>query len=256
MSDKDLVYRLFEIYAISYKKSDSYRKLSDAYMMNGINIPICKFTDFYRQYWTPSPVDLHIKNLESGLLKGHSWHQAMPSMLHLSMQNKVRDCIDGKLSLNTLISVGADIMKHEYFMVATHDICETAIIQNITNTIPPIGSKSISDFVLNGIPYDLKVSTYPDGWNKSTSLNTSDYIKLLSSTLYAGADKERMRKQAEKASSPWAFNRFYVMVENQERWLDEPREMVNEIVVKTKSLGNPECICVHGIDIQIQLIEL
>jgi hypothetical protein len=37
----------------------------------------------------------------------------MPSVLLLSLQNKVIDHIDGKQTLKELISIGADIMKHE-----------------------------------------------------------------------------------------------------------------------------------------------
>jgi hypothetical protein len=37
----------------------------------------------------------------------------MPSVLLLSLQNKVIDHTDGKQTLKELISIGADIMKHE-----------------------------------------------------------------------------------------------------------------------------------------------
>ena len=161
MSSKELIHKLFDNYTIVYRKSDSYEKLVGRLVDNDyeeINLNV--ITIFNRENWNPTPTQLHLENLKSGLLTGHNWHGAMPSMLHLSLQNKVRDHIDGKLTLEALIAIGADIMKHEYFMVAAHDLCETMIIQAFPNTIPPVGSKSISDFIFEGIPYDLKITNY------------------------------------------------------------------------------------------------
>lgn len=256
MSDKDNVHLLFDNLGIRYRKSGTYQELAEIYRNSEVEIPLTDFISFYRDKWIAAPIESHIQNLRSGLLRGHSWHQAMPSMLHLSMQNKVRECINGDLSLEELVNIGADIMKHEYFMVATHDICETTIINTFPNTIPPIGNKSITDFVFEGIPYDLKVSTYPDGWDKSNKAPRDEYIKTLASMLYAGADKARMRKQAEKANSNWAFNRFYIMVENQDRWLTNPQEMLDEMIRKVCELSKPQEIIVNEIHVLVQLIEL
>ena len=136
MSSKELITRLFETYSIHYRKSDSYEKLANR--LDEIEQPCFtreQFKDFYRSNWKSCPKDLHITNLKSGNLNGHSWHGSMPSMMHLSMQNKVRDCIEGKFDLNRLIEIGSDIMKHEYFMVAAHDLLESEIIKQFDDTI-------------------------------------------------------------------------------------------------------------------------
>lgn len=256
MASKDLIRELFKKYKIPYRKADSYKNLAEQYCNGSIEMPLEEFTYYCRSNWDAAPINIHIDNLKSGLLQGHSWHKAMPSMLHLSMQNQVRECIEGKLTLSELISIGSDIMKHEYFMVATHDLCESSLINNIETIIPPTRDKSISDFIFNGIPYDLKVSTYPDDFSLTDCTNRSEYIKSLSHALYVGADKERMRKQADKAGSNWAFNRFYIMVKNQDRWLSSPEDMIKDVVAKSKTLGEPEVIWVHDIEILVQLIEV
>jgi len=161
MSSKELIHQLYDKYSIVYRISDSYEKL-----VNRLNekdyekINETIITKYFRDNWRPTTTKLHIENLKSGLLYGHNWHGAMPSMLHLSLQNKVREHIDGKLKLEELITIGSDIMKHEYFMVAVHDLCETMIIENFPSTIPPVGSKSISDFIFEKMPYDLKITNY------------------------------------------------------------------------------------------------
>ena len=128
MSSKELVARLFGTYSVKFKKSDSYEKLANRLdELEHLPFSLEQFKDFYRVNWNPCPKDLHINNLKSGALSGHSWHGAMPSMLHLSMQNKVRDCIAGKFELDQLIEIGSEIMKHEYFMVAAHDLLESEI---------------------------------------------------------------------------------------------------------------------------------
>ena len=118
MSSKELIYELYSKNGIKYAKSDTYKKLAKRiFEDNSYKLDLRKLVNYYRANWNPSPMDLHLKNLKSGSLRGHDWHGAMPSMLHLSMQNRVRDCIDGKISLEDLIDIGSDIMKHEYFFV-------------------------------------------------------------------------------------------------------------------------------------------
>ena len=254
MSSKELIHKLFDNYTIVYRNSDSYEKLvgrlvDDDY--EEINLTV--ITNFYRENWNPTPTQLHLENLKSGLLYGHDWHGAMPSMLHLSMQNKVRDHIDGKLTLEALISIGADIMKHEYFMVAAHDLCETMIIQAFPNTIPPVGSKSISDFVFDGIPYDLKITNYFQDQTKLTvNANKTNVVKQL----IAGADLLRLREQAKKTVNNWGLNRFYVLVEDQERWFTNPEGILDELISEIKKIGEPLKIEIDGILILTQLIAI
>jgi hypothetical protein len=255
MSNKDVIHSLFIEKEIAFKPSDSYEKLTQRFLKDSNKLSITDFTSRFRNEWIAAPIELHIQNLKSGHLKGHCWHGAMPSMLHLSMQNKVRDCIDGRMSIEELVCIGADIMRHEYFMVATHDLCETQIILDFPNVIPPIGNRSISDFVFKGIPYDLKVSTYPEGWEKTSGMSQEEK-HLLCNALYAGADSERMRKQAEKTFSNWGLNRFYIMVSNQDCWLQEPEAMLDKLSLAVNKLREPMKIVVNGIGLLVQLIEL
>ena len=48
-------------------------------------ITLKQIRDFARLNWTSTNIGIHIKSLNSGLLKGHNWHGAMPSFLHLSL---------------------------------------------------------------------------------------------------------------------------------------------------------------------------
>ena len=254
MSNKEYIHRLYDDYGIPYKQSDSYEKLVLRLENDeSLKINISTIKDYHRSNWKPAPKELHLTNLKSGLLKGHNWHGAMPSMLHLSLQNKVRDHIEGKMSLSELINIGSDIMKHEYFMVCAHDLCETVIIENHTNSIPPIGSKSISDFVFEAKPYDLKITNYfPNQTKKSVNENKTEVVKQL----LAGADILRLREQAKKTLNNWGLNRFYVLVEDQDRWILNPEGILDELLIEIKNIGEPLEIEIEGITILSLIIAI
>ena len=153
------------------------------------------------------------------------------------------------------MNIARDIMKHEYFMVATHDICESLIIRDIPNTLPPSRKKSVSDFVFNGVPYDLKVSTYPDGWDKQPCQSDDDKIQL-AQILVGGADTLRVRQEAEGTLNGWGDNRFYIVVADQNRWINDTNGLLEDIMQKVLTLGNPlnvsigeESILVHMVDV-------
>lgn len=254
MSSKELIHLLFDKYNIVYRNSDSYEKLVERLIEKDYEIiNQAVITKFYREKWKPTTTKLHLENLKSGLLFGHNWHGAMPSMLHLSLQNKVRDHIEGKLSLEELISIGADIMKHEYFMVAAHDLCETMIIQTFPNTIPPVGSKSISDFIFDGIPYDLKITNYFS--NQTKQFVNANKIEVIQQLL-AGADVLRLREQAKKTINNWGLNRFYVLVEDQDRWFSNPEGILDELISEIRNIGEPIQIQIEGIIIFTQIIAI
>lgn len=254
MCSKELIHQLFDKYSIVYRNSDSFEKLVERLNEKDYEkINQAVITKYYRNNWKPTNTKLHIENLKSGLLNGHNWHGAMPSMLHISLQNKVRDHINGKLTLKELISIGTDIMKHEYFMVAAHDLCETMIIETFPNTIPPIGLKSISDFIYDGIPYDLKITNYFGG-------QTKEYVnknkQAVAEKLLAGADVQRIREQAKKTINNWGLNRFYFLVEDQDRWIKDPEGVLNELINEVKKLKHPFLVKIDGIEINVQLIAI
>ena len=138
--------------------------------------------------------------------------------------------------MEELINIGSDIMKHEYFIVATHDLLETSIIEAFDDVIPPIGKKSISDFVFKGIPYDMKNTNYFNDWTKE-SINCSP--KEVAEDLMRGADIARIRKQAEGSINGWGLNRFYVMIEDQDSWIKKPEKILEMVLDEIKELGEP-----------------
>lgn len=253
MASKEFIEALFNQYGLRYRKSYSYRKYKDIYIESGVNINMDEFTEMCRNSWISAPIDYHKANLSSGALIGHSWHRARPSMLHHSLQDKVRECISTNASLDNLLEVGRDIMKHEYFMVAIHDICESLIIRQFTTCLPPTRKKSISDFIFRGIPYDLKVSTYPEGF----SLCHSQEEKIaLAQTLVGGADKLRIRQEALDALNGWGDNRFYILVADQDRWIQDTECLLKEIMDKVSLLDEPLNVEVGNESILVHLIEV
>lgn len=255
MASKEFIEVLFKRYIISYKKSYSYKRCKEEYINSGVDISEREFANVCREWWQSAPIGYHIDNLSSGVLLGHSWHRAMPSMLHYSLQKKVRECISMNTPLNSLLEVGRDIMKHEYFMVATHDICESLIIRDMPNTLPPTRKKSISDFIFRGVPYDLKVSTYPEGWDDMPCRSNESKIRLVQK-MVGGADKLRKRIEAENTLNGWGDNRFYILVANQDRWINNTEELLSEIMEKIVLLENPLQVDVDDDSILVQLIEV
>lgn len=234
-------------------------KLIDCVLNNRDKINIEYITKHLRAQWTPANLQIHFDNMKSGKLEGHDWHGAMPSFLHLSLQDKVRECSAGEITIDELIGIGADIIKHEYFIVAQHDILETSIINHFPDTIPPISSKSITDFVFKGIPVDLKVSTFPTNWEerayKSESLNSTEQKNLIID-LYSGADTERMRKQAEGSINNWGLNRMYIIIKNQNEWFRNPEGLVKKVIKKLEHVTEPHKVSVNGFEIEAFCIDV
>lgn len=253
MASKEFIEALFAKYGIRYRKTYNYKRCKEIYLDSDIEIGEEEFVNMCREWWNPSPIEYHKTNLASGILMGHSWHKAMPSMLHYSLQDKVRECIANEGSVEDLLDVARDIMKHEYFMVATHDICESLIIRDIPTCLPPTRKKSISDFIFRGIPYDLKVSTYPEGF----SLCHSQEEKItLAQSLVGGADNLRIRQEALDALNGWGDNRFYILVSDQDRWIRNTECLLAEIMDKVSLLDEPLNVEVGNESILVHLIEV
>lgn len=255
MSNKVDICNLFKSKGMKCSSSWTYKKLALLYEEKPDAVSLEEIRDLFRNKWKPCNIDRHLRHLESGLLKGHSWHNASPSILHLSIQDKVRKCCDGILSLEEFLSIGSDITKHEYFMVASHDICETAIVQNFPLVIPPIGSKSISDFIYDGIPYDLKVTSHTDAWKSVAGKMTRDDKIKLALELFRGVDSGRIRKMAEKCKHNWGLNRMYYLVSNSELWHSDPQGVVGYLLDNLPDQDNYFDIEVHGFNIHICMVE-
>lgn len=199
-------------------------------------ITLDQITRFARKQWQKPPMERHLANLRSGILKGHSWHGAMPSTLHLSLQTLIREYLkssDEKYNLNYLIEIGGNIMKHEYFIVAVADICENLFIEKFEDTIPSITSRGISDFIFNGIPYDLKNSGVSSDWTfKRACENPKAFIR----SLIKGADVQRIRKQAKGTYKNWGNNRLYVITEYDNIWIDKPERALHYLYEELKRI--------------------
>lgn len=256
MLSKPNAQTLLSKFSIPFKSSYSLKKLAAAYLEHRDKLTIKDVVLFSRSIWSPTNMTLHYENLSSGLLEGHSWHGSMPSFLHRSLQDRVRECCRGDYSLKDLLNIGCDIMKQEYFIVATHDLCESAIIEYFEDIIPPAGGKSVTDFIFRSTPVDLKVSTYPDNWVDKAGSLTDDDKKSLVYDLYVGADVERMRKQADDCKNNWGLNRLYIMVKNQADWFSDPRKLVERVLSQLSQMHSPFCVNVNGFDISFFLVEV
>lgn len=255
MSDKSNIAELFKTKGLQFRKSYSYRNLAAVFERNPQSMTVQEVTDFFRSKWNPCDVRRHMEHLTSGMLSGHDWHGAMPSFLHRYIQDKVRECSEGTLSLEDYLNIGGDILKHEYFMVATHDICESSIIESNADVIPPIGNKSVTDFIFNGVPYDLKVSTHTPKWREKAGHMTLEEKRQVALELYSGADSERLRAMAGGCKHNWGLNRMYYLVSNQDDWLNDPESVVRYLLDNINDPANYFEINVHGYYIQICLIE-
>lgn len=216
-------------------------------------------TQYFRGKWEHTNIDIHLNNLKSGKLVGHDWHGAMPSFLHRSLQDRVRECAAGKWTVDELLNIGADIMKQEYFIVAQHDILETSIIEHFKDAIPPISSKSITDFVFKGTPVDLKVSGYPTGWTERVKTGkqlTSTEKKKLIADMYMEADSERIRKQANESINNWGFNRMYVFIKDQDEWFSDPDGLVKRVLKSLEKTSKPYTVDIKGSSIEAFCIEV
>ena len=114
-----------------------------------------------------------------------------------------------------------------------------------------MGSRSVSDFVFSGVPYDLKNTKYFGDWDRtSANANKAEVAELL----FRDADVARLRKQAQKSLHGWGLNRFYVMVEDQDRWLQKPENLLEEVCNEAMNLGDPTEIQLEELTIQTQMI--
>lgn len=255
MASKEFIEDLFNQYGIRYRKSYNYKKCKEVYCNSEVVIDDAEFVEACRRGWQPSPIEYHINNLQSGQLLGHNWHGARPSMLHLSLQDKVRECIDSQGEIDILWNIAKDIMKQEYFMVAAHDVCESLIIRDIDDTLPPTRLKSISDFIFRCVPYDLKVSTYPQNWTKGLC-QTEEDRRELAVLLIENADKQRIRKRAQNTYNGWGNNRFYILVSSQERWFNDTDTLLNNIMENIEQLGDPLEIELGEDSLLVQIVEV
>lgn len=231
MCNKEYLMELFNLKGVLYKKKDfsSYKTIVDLYKQNTDKFTLDEVRKFFRSKWESTDIEKHLNNLKSGKINGHSWHNTSPTFLHKGLQDMVRKCINGDITIDQLLSNGEDVVKHEYFIVAQHDLCESTIITKFDDVIPPIRKKSVTDFIFKGIPVDLKVSSFPKDWNGPQKDLTVSQKKELAEMLFKGADRERNRKDADKTEYGWEWNRMYIINEDESKWLSSPETKLNSI---------------------------
>lgn len=101
----------------------------------------------------------------------------------------------------------------------------------------------------------MKVSTYPEGWNKQPCQSNEDKINLVKN-LVGGADSLRVRREAEGALNGWGDNRFYIVVANQDKWIYETGALLDDIMLKVLSLGDPLEVKIGEETILVHLVEV
>ena len=240
-------------------KKTSYKDMAAEFRRSPGGLVCENFRNFFREKWDikngAATLGRHISALRSGKLEGHDWCGARPSHLHLSFQGKVRECIDGTISLDEYLEIGLAITKHEYYIVAVHDVCETTIIKDFQDVVPAIGHRSLSDFIFQSHPMDLKVTNYPENWQHLAGHLSENQKKQLATELYEGADIARMRKTAASTIDNWGLNRMYITVKKPEDWLLNPEGMLERLKNQLRDISSFE-ICVNDFSINMFLVEI
>lgn len=227
------------------KRADQCRALS----------PLVSFDALHQhclKNWVRPNASIHLANLQSGKLNGFSWHDLAPSRMHLGLQGHVRRVAAGELTLDQFLALGADVIRKEYVMVALADLTEVTLVERCGAT-PPLRAKSVSDVVLGGVPFDVKNGSIPSGW---TAAGIKQNPGKFASAMIAGADSERIRKQASSAFNSWANNRLFVNTEVEGRWLTEPEVVLDDLALAVSQLGDPFEILVEENPVLVHVVVL
>lgn len=200
-----------------------------------------------------------VKLLTSKKLIGHNWYGASPSKLHAFLQEKVRNYLANQITFDSLMEIGSNIVRHECFITAVHDLVETYIIQSFSSVIPPNRKKSISDFIFNGIPYDLKVTKLKkelsDFGPRMGKLSVDEKMEL-TKRLYGGTDSLRNRTDAESNSFAGAQNRMYIVLSEPDKWLVSPEKNLKYILKELKNRNNFFSLVINNSSIDFCLIDM
>ena len=100
----------------------------------------------------------------------------------------------------------------------------------------------------------MKNTNYFGNWTKeSINHSKNDVAK----ELIKGADIARIRKQAEGSINGWGLNRFYVMIENQDLWFEDPEKLLEDVINEIRELGEPFDVKVEkNIKFKTQLVAI
>lgn len=254
MASKNQLVELARSRDLRCRESMSISALATLIAESGFDLETLR--EYFRLRHSNSSSGVLRQLMSSGCLIGHNWHETSPSVMHMRLQDRVRDCIDGAISFEQYMSMVADIAKEEMFIVARHDIVEEAIINHFPDVIPEIGVKSVTDFVFRGVPVDLKVSTHSDAWRVCAGRMTEDQKREFAIDYFKNADPDRMRKQAARAQYTWGLNRMYVMVKDESRWFSDLDALISEILGQMETAEAPFRISVNDMDMDCFVFEV
>ena len=252
MISKEQLLEFLQRYGINARiRSLTYLKAARRLRDNSnFNITLDQTRLFMRDQWPSPNVDMYMQQLESGILDGHDWHRGTPGNIHYIFQNLVRSCCAGTISFDEYLNSGVEIVKQEFFIVLIHDLCEAVIINNFPEVLPSIRHQSLSDFIIQGLPFDLKVSGLA-GWALAAAKeNPLGFVD----SMYSNADPRRSRKQAAQSINNWGLNRFYVIVADPDAWLVEPRIVLEKLIVECRSLSSPLTLVRNGLEILCNIV--
>lgn len=187
------------------------------------------------------------KILSSDKLTNHNWEKARPSNLHLSMQNLVRSCLANNIDIEEYLKKGSNIVKHEFFITAVHDLIEQKIIDEFERVIPSIASRSTIDFIFEEIPYDLKVTPPLKEW---TFDEAKKFPEKFARSLYEGQDSDRIRSSAKV---DWEFNRLFLVYKEDSLW-QQPEKMERKVIEMLKKKISPFNIEIDGKEIKCLVV--
>ncbi len=119
------------------------------------------------------------------------------------------------------------IMKQELFMVPVAELSEHCLIDRC-HAIPSIKTRGVSDLVFGGMPFDVKNVAMPDGW---TTARIRSAPQAFAEAMIEGADKQRIRKQAQSASDDWTHNRLFIVLDDESRWESDPEGVLDELAI-------------------------
>jgi len=170
----------------------------------------------------------------SGKLRGHSWHKAAPSRLHLTFQKWVREFLVGNLEFNKYFEKVNNVGRQEIYMLTVANITEYTITTAADEIIPNLKRFGISDVLINNLGYYVKNTHNPKTCNIDFNKNPEDAQEWL----FDSGDLQRDLKTAAQAPLHMGYNRIYVIIEPVDRWekeLDFICDYIQKSIIKIEN---------------------
>jgi len=176
-------------------------------------------TEFARSKFLPHlySFDQQKDIITSGMLAGHSWHQAAPSRLHLTFQRWVRAFLSNEISFDEYMTRIDAVAKQEIYMLVGANLTENLIVNSDETIIPNLRSMGISDVIINDLAYDIKNTHHP----RTCPVDLFEKPIEGQEWLFDSGDLQRDLKTAAKGPAHLAYNRIYVVIDPVDKWETE-----------------------------------